>query len=164
MPIGRPIWYRDIATNDERDECPPLSAFRQHVEVMPLGPRLPIRDAVRERGSGRCRSSAIVGAIHLRSPSSFSHFPLMISGPAPTALVADGISPLSAMHEFSLPSLAQDVKPSHSVTARRCRYPRALRRAIRKADRLERCVVNREKEPADSADRLLLNASSPPAG
>ena len=44
---------------------------------------------------GTSKISAIVGEIHLRSPSSFSHLPAIISGAAPTAVVADGMSPLA---------------------------------------------------------------------
>src|SRR5438045_6090205 len=38
-----------VATDDERDERPSFSALRQHVEVVPLGPRVAIGDAVRRK-------------------------------------------------------------------------------------------------------------------
>src|SRR2546430_13348552 len=41
-----PIRAGDVATDDERDKSPALSALRQHVEVMPLRPCIAVGDAV----------------------------------------------------------------------------------------------------------------------
>src|SRR5450759_2253648 len=45
--LTAPLRAGHIATDDERDERPPLSLGRQNVKVVPLRPRIPVRNAVR---------------------------------------------------------------------------------------------------------------------